>query len=68
VNAWYFGTDAAGHIPADSICDVRLQVITMHRVLHIFYIGENILSTSSALDVLFVGSCCNSCLARLTNS
>jgi len=46
-------TDADGHFPADSICDVQLQVITIHRVLHIFYIGVNILSTSSAPDVIF---------------
>jgi len=51
VDAWYLGTDAAGHIPADSICDVRFLVITMHRVLRTLYIGVNILSTSSAPDV-----------------
>ena len=35
VDTWYLGTDAAGHIPVDSICDVLLKSFTMHRVLHI---------------------------------
>ena len=34
VDALYLGTNAAGHVPEDSICDVQFLVITMHHILH----------------------------------